>query len=92
MTKRGEADPRYHNPTLFAPRRAEQEIKGVFWLVCPKHGVRKAVGVIQWSEALSQEMQQDTDPKWFFNGRYTSGNCSKCGLTLSVTRGKPTVK
>ena len=84
--------PLYSQMLETVSRSARQEtLPGVFWIVCPEHGVGEAVRVVRWTKALSDDMHHDMDAKWFIRGRYTSGNCGTCGMTLPVTRKKPTI-
>lgn len=93
MVTKGEGDSRYRHVLEFLRRSANQEtLPGVYWVVCPEHGVGEAVRVIRWSKALSDDMHHDNDAKWFIRGRYTTGNCRTCDLTLPVTRKKPSGK
>jgi len=92
MTKKSEDQPRYrHIPMVDRAVDTPETLKGIFWVVCPEHGVSKAEKVVQWTRALSKDMHHTMDAQWFIGGRYTSGNCSTCGMTLAVTRRKPSV-
>ncbi len=93
MAMKDEGDPRYRQMLdVVRADSTHETLPGVYWVVCPEHGVGQAVRVVQWTRELSDEIHSDTDKKWFIRGRYTSGNCSSCGMTLSVTRRKPRSK
>lgn len=69
-----------------------ETLPGVFWVVCPEHGIGQAVRVVQWTRELSQIMREGAGKEWFRRGLYTSGNCGDCGMSLPVTRKKPAVR
>lgn len=82
-------DKRYHDPDTFHQTN-EHVLSGKFWVICPKDGIQRAERVIQWSQEASVIMQEAAGDEWFVRGRYTSGSCRACHLSLPVHTVRPT--
>lgn len=83
-------DKRYTRPIRQVTSLVEKlYLETPWWVNCPEHGVGRAVNVKRWEKEASVIMEEVAEKKWFKLGRYTSGDCGKCGMTLSLTRWKP---
>ncbi len=69
-----------------------KELRGPFWVNCPKDGLQTVEKARQCGREESVIMAEGSTSDWFLNGLYTSSECPKCGMTLKVSRTKPHIK